>query len=247
MQSCNFKFVFAIFVQISYKKIKLKQMSEFEEESSFWAALNIESRWTESLLYCKHYSNFNPKHPNHIIIEESFRMTSKFKNPKSWFSCGINIVRPEIISHYLHLNLSFVTPTHDFDGTFGHLVNDTHSTGLLKMMVNNQVDYVVNNAFINKDLWHPESIVMSHTLDELYAINFLMKKQSITISIQNYFNIFGLFTWMFILTSILVMGAVKGLSLWMRGNDNVKNIIKFTINLIQSKLFFVGSCFCSYL
>ena len=208
-------------------------MSEFEEESSVWTVLNFGiTRWLESLLYCKHYSNFNPKHNNEDIIKEHFRVTSKFYNPKSWFSCGINIVLPEIISHYLNLNLSFVTPTHDFDGTFGHLVNETHSTGPLKMMVNNQVDYVVNNAFMSKDLWQPESIVMTHALDELYAINFLMKKQSIRISIRNYLNIFGPFTWMLILTSILVIGTVKGLSLWMRGNDNVKNIIKFTLNLI---------------
>ena len=100
------------------------------------------------------------------------------------------------------------------------------------MIVNNQVDYVVNNLFMNKELWHPESIVMTHILDELYAINFLMKKQSIRISIRNYLNIFSPFTWMLILTSILVIGTVKGSSLWMRGDDKVKNIIKFTLNLI---------------
>ena len=95
-------------------------MSEFEEESDVWTVLNVGvTEWIESLLHCKHYSNFDPKHRNEDIIKEHFRVTSKFENPKSWFNCGINILLPEIISHYLHLNLSFVTPTHDFDG---HLV-----------------------------------------------------------------------------------------------------------------------------
>ena len=65
----------------------------------------------------------------------------------------MNAEFPEIIGHYLGLNLLFVQPNHDFDGTIGW-INGTDSSGPLKMIANNQEDYVINDIFMN-DIWYP--------------------------------------------------------------------------------------------
>ena len=38
-----------------------------------------------------------------------------YKGPTSWFLCYDDIDYLENIMHFLHLNLSFVQPNHDFD------------------------------------------------------------------------------------------------------------------------------------
>ena len=77
----------------------------------------------------------------------------------------MNILLPEIISRYAQLNLSFVKPEHDFDGTMGQ-VNGTLSYGPMRMIANNQVNYVSNIIKMTKSLWHPESVVKSNPLDD---------------------------------------------------------------------------------
>lgn len=91
--------------------------------------------------------------------------------------CGLEIALPEIIGHYLHLNLSFVTPNNHFDGTMD-TVNGAHTSGPMKMILNNQVDYVINNIFMTEDLWLPQLISMTNALKENYVISFFYEKAS---------------------------------------------------------------------
>ena len=63
----------------------------------------------------------------------------------------------QIISHYLRLNLTFIKPNHDFDGTIGW-INQTYLAGPLEIIANNQVDNVTNDMFMN-DIWYPNLIV----------------------------------------------------------------------------------------
>ena len=98
------------------------------------------------LMLCKDLRELEPNHNPNDVIDGSFKITSFLSNPKAWYNCAENVVIPEIISRYLHLNLTFVTPNHDFDGTMGY-VNGTHAFGPLKMIANNQVDYVTNGIF----------------------------------------------------------------------------------------------------
>ena len=120
-------------------------MNEFEGQSYLTGVLS--PSWQKYTLNCKNISklssNINPD-----IITGSFRITTKFKDPKLWYDCGMGSELPEIIGHYLRLNLSFIKPNDDFDGTIGR-VNETHSSGPLKMIANDQVDYVTNDMFMN--------------------------------------------------------------------------------------------------
>ena len=98
------------------------------------------------LMLCKDIRELKPNHNPNDKFDGSFKITSFFNNSKTWYNRGLNIILPDIISRYLHLNLTFVTPNRDFDGTMGY-VNGTRAFGPLKMIANNQVDYVTNGIF----------------------------------------------------------------------------------------------------
>ena len=142
-----------------------------------------------------------------------------------------NVVFPEIISHYLHLNLTFVTPNHDFDGTMGY-INGTHEFGPLKMIANNQVDYVSNRFYLSENLWHPEMIGISSALGQSYAINFIVKKKVNRISLGYYFNLFNLLIWMLIIASIVIIAFVNGLIMFVKKTHNRNTVLKCICNLI---------------
>ena len=214
-------------------------MSIFKGQPHLTGALTY--LWQKNILNCKSFNKLN-SNLNSDIISGSFRITAKFKNPKSnesihksMFDCGINVELPEIISRYLGLNLSFIKPNDDFDGTIGW-INGTDSGGPLKMVSNDQVDYVINNIFMN-DIWYPNLIVTSTALKENYGISFLMKKQTARLSLANYLNIFNFFIWTLIFVSILVIGIVHGTILNIkfkefRSEMTIKKLIKLIWNLI---------------
>ena len=132
-------------------------MDEFDEGISPIDFLSITS--SNLLMLCKDLKDLGTNHNPDHVIDGSFKITSFLINPKSWYNCAENIVIPEMISRYLHLNLTFVTPNHDFDGTMGY-VNETHASGPLRMIANNQIDYVTNDIYLSDKLLHPEMIDM---------------------------------------------------------------------------------------
>ena len=212
-------------------------MSDFDgfDDQSYLIGV-LSPSWQKYILNCEKFSQLKSNlTPN--IINGSLRIIPRFKNPKSWYDCGINIELPQIVGHYLRLNLSFVKPNDDFDGSFGW-INDTHSMGPMKMIANNQADYVINDMFMN-EIWYPNLIVTSIALKENYGISFLMKKQATRLSLANYLNVFNLFLWILIFVSILVIAFVQGTILYVKQNecrrkDKIKKSIELTLNLIFS-------------
>ena len=181
-------------------------MSDNSEFS--FATLRFISSWVDKVMYCKSYSDLNPKHKDGIQIQGSFKFTNLYHNEDTWTFCGYYTELPEIISHYLKLNLTFVTPNNDFDGTLGWH-NQTHSKGPLKMISDNQVDYIFNEVLITKNIWNPNLYELSTALFDDYTINFLVRKQLIKISIADYFKIFNLLIWMLVFGSIITVSAVQ--------------------------------------
>lgn len=173
---------------------------------SFTTLLSLTS-WADSLLYCKEYANLDPNHKDDQKLNGSFRITTFYKNSESWLSCHKNIALPELISHHLHLNLSFIKPNNDFDETWGWY-NGTHSSGPMKMLVNDQVDYIINNIYINESLWHPNTIAMTTALDDNYKINFLTKKYKIIKKFGNYNLTFDWTIWLMFVSLILLISGI---------------------------------------
>ena len=179
---------------------------------SFSNLLGLTS-WSDSLLYCKEYLNLNSNHKHGQPFNGSFRFTTFRKNPEEWFSCYKERALPELISHYLHLNLSFVKPNDDFDETWGWY-NGTHSSGPLRMLVDDQVDYIINDIYMSETLWHlNEMIAMTTALDDNYKINFLTKKYKIIKTFGNYNLGFDWSIWFIIISLILIISVISCLNL----------------------------------
>ena len=177
------------------------------------------------LINCKYLRDLNNNHKVGNIVDGQLRYTSSNGKTES-FECGIHIELPEIIGHYLYLNLSFVTRDQVFKGQ--------NSTSPIKMIANDHVDYLTTRTSLTDLLSCFNSVVTSNYINEDYGINFIIKKQLNRISIGNYLNVFGISIWMLLLATILAIASVQGIKLIVRKNSNRKKAIKFTLDLIFS-------------
>ena len=164
------------------------------------------SSWIDKLMYCKYLSELNPNHKNATEIIGSFKVTTIF--PKTLTRCRYFVELPEIISYYLRLNLTFVKPNNDFDGSLG-FYNETYSSGPLKMFQENQIDYIINDIYITENIWNPNLYQMSTALFNGNTINFIVRKQEIKTSISDYFQTFHLSNWLLILCSIILLSVTQ--------------------------------------
>ena len=171
------------------------------------------------LINCKYLKDLNANLKPGEVINGSFRIFSADNNIQD-FHCGIHPELPEIISHYLYLNLSYVT---------SDLFTDRNIT---KVFVSNDADYLTNGISMTKLSPHHNSIATPNYIKEDYFISFLMRKKSIRISLKNYYSIFNISIWMLLFASIFVVGVIQGMKLILRKEDNRKNILNFTLNLI---------------
>ena len=171
------------------------------------------------LINCKYLRDLNANHNPGDVINGSFRIAST-ENTIESYNCGIHTELPEIISHQLHLNLSFVTPDYSYKD-----VN-------LAKFINNGVDYLANGVSMTDLLSDLNSIAASNYIFEDYYINFLVKKQSIRISLKNYYSLFSMLIWILLFAAIFCVGLIQGMKLILRKNENKKNIFKFILNLI---------------
>lgn len=173
-----------------------------------FSSLRLLASWVDQLMYCKSQLELNPNHNYGTQLIGSFRATNVYRDEKLWTYCGYNVELPEIISHYLRLNLTFIKPYDDFDGTFGWY-NGTHSNGPMKMIINNEVDYIFNRIFISEHIWNPKLYHLSTALWDEYTINFITKKQILNTSIQDYFNTFNLSIWMLIFSLVALVSIIQ--------------------------------------
>ena len=106
------------------------------------------------------------------------------------------------------MNLTFVKPNHDFDKTLGWY-NATNSKGPLRMLINDEIDYIIDDIYMNETLWRPNGfIAMTTSLDDNYKINFLTKKHKIIKKIGNYNFTFDLWIWLLIISLNIIISGI---------------------------------------
>ena len=171
------------------------------------------------LINCKYFTDLKVNHKSGEVINDSFRIVAPRGSIED-FSCGVDPELPEMISHHLHLNLSFVTKDYFKDGNY------------TSPLVNNDADYITGDISMIDLLSTHNLIVASNYIREIYHINFLLRKQPIGISLKNYFRIFNVLIWMLLFATIIVIGVIQGIKLISRKKNNSKSIFKSTLNLI---------------
>lgn len=165
--------------------------------------------FNSKLSNCKNLKALSSTAENGINLIGSLRFTTLSKNKNE--ECGYLTDLSELIGHYL--NLSFVKPNQDFDGSLGWY-NGTHSSGPMKMIANNQVDFILSeipNEFLTENMWNPNLYQISTALRDDYRIGFVVKKTNLNVSILDYFKVFNTFIWVLILISILMIAVIQTL------------------------------------
>ena len=180
------------------------------------------------LIDCKYLRDLNNNHKEGNIVDGQLRFTSNNGKTES-FECGIHVELPKIIGDYLHLNLSFLTRDQVF--------KRRNSTSTIKMIANDDVDYLTTRTSMTGLLSCFNSAVTSNYINENYGINFIIKKQSNRISMGNYLNVFSISIWMLLLATILIVASVQSVKLIIRKDSNRKNVIKFTFDFVFFYLF----------
>ena len=181
--------------------------------------------FSNQLNNCKNFEDLSSTPKNSTNLIDSLRFTTLSKNKVK--ECGYLIDLSEIIGH--HLNLSFVKPNQDFDGSLGWY-NGTHSSGPMKMIAENQVDFILSeipNEFLTKNMWNPNLYQLSTGLVDDYTMNLALRKQTIKTSISDYFKTFNWSTWFFIFSSIFLVSMVQAFI------HNFNSEIRFNYNLFN--------------
>lgn len=165
--------------------------------------------FNNKLSKCKDFKDLSstPKNGTNLIGSLRFTILSKSNDR----GCGYLIDLSEMIGNYL--NLSFVKPNQDFDGSLGWY-NGTHSSGPMKMIVGDQVDFILSeipNEFLTENMWNPNLYQLTTALRDDYRIGFVVKKTELKVSILDYFKVFSTFIWILIFISILMIAATQTL------------------------------------
>ena len=202
-------------------------MGSAEDSFSFLNLLDL-TFWGDTLMHCKDVRKLSVAH-NSSHLFGKLNVSTTFKSSRSWFSCYDDIDYLENIMHYLRLNVSFVEPNHDFDGTLGWY-NETHSKGPMKMISNNEVDFIIDSISMIDKLWHPNLFHKTNALSGDHKINFLIKKQRIKLSLDSYLTAFSSFIWLLMFLSILLVSGIISLNLFL--TKNYQQIYILNLNLI---------------
>ena len=135
--------------------------------------------------YCRDVKKLSSNLENTTKILASLRYTF-IKGLYKDINCGYLFEFPEIIGHYLNLNLSYVEANQKFNGSLGWYIG-THLSGPIKMLADNQVDYIINeisNDYIAEDIWNWDLFQLTTELRDDYRIGFLFKKKTQNINIR---------------------------------------------------------------
>jgi hypothetical protein len=134
-------------------------------------------------------------------IEGQFRVTTFQREKASWWNGGFYAEIPEIISHYLKLNLTFVAPTWNFNFTS----KKEWSEITMSIMNQQNIDYILDPVFLSQELFHPQAFTLSSGLYGLDKICVITKKQLIAKTAFGEAKIFDTNVWWFFFGSIIII------------------------------------------
>jgi len=161
-------------------------------------------------------------------IEGEFRVTTFRQDKTSWWSDDFYPEIPKITGHYLKLNLTFVIPTWNLTITS----NNDWSKTILRIMNDNNIDYILDPVFFSEQIFHPEYKTQSTGLFGLDKISVISRKQLVKKSTFNEAKIFDPTVWLYILNSTILFSLVYFTIAKPRSINSNVNIIFSILTLI---------------
>src|ERR1700722_12720326 len=124
--------------------------------SSLVSIASILTPWAFKVINFKEYTQLSSNIGIDQPIDGEFRVTTFFNDTETWYSYDFLPEIPEIVGHYLNLNLSFIRPTWDFNFTTKQHFIDA----ILKLMHEEQIDYILDRKILSADLYHSQKILL---------------------------------------------------------------------------------------
>jgi hypothetical protein len=159
--------------------------------------------WAIKALSYKLYTNLS-SHLNVDQIKGSFKVSTLYHDQSTWFNYDFNGELPEIISHYLGLNLTFVVPTWNFSITSQQdYINST-----LQLVKHHEIDYILNSVFYSQEIFVPQDIVYSTGIFGLHQISVLTAKEKLKKALFNKVRFVDRKVWIGLFVSIIICSFV---------------------------------------
>src|SRR5215471_13096195 len=96
--------------------------------------------WGFKAINFKEYIHLSSHINENQHIGGQFKVATVYNDKKTWWGYSFKTEIPEIVGHYLNLNLSFVGPTKDFNVTS----KEEFFNAALELMNEEKIDYILN-------------------------------------------------------------------------------------------------------
>ena len=202
-------------------------MSLFEGKFVLEDLLQI-ADWSETLLRCKDVRTLNSIY-NSTDLNGDLVITLTYLSSKPWYLCFDGIEFIENVVRYLRLNIKFVRSIGSYDGT-------------LKMIANNQVDYISNGIEADETFLRQNPNLTIIETREFHKLNFLLRKETIKFSVVNYLNVFNSPIWLLAFMSMFFISGIISFIQSRQYHQKKKfwninlNLIFDYLNMLMSKI-----------
>jgi hypothetical protein len=159
--------------------------------------------WVMKALNYKLHTNLSSD-LNDDQIKGSLKVSTLYHDQSTWYNFDFNAALPEIISHYLGLNLSFVVPTWNFNITS----QEDYMNGTLELMKHHEIDYILDPVFFSQEIFVPQEIVYSTGIFGLYQISVLTAREKLKKELFNEVRFVELNVWIGFFVSIIICSLV---------------------------------------
>src|SRR5882762_2057836 len=113
--------------------------------------------------YKKLTSNLNDEE-----IEGTLKVTTFYEDEQSWWNYDFYPEIPEIIGHYLKLNITFIPPKWNFN--INNSTTKDFANATMQLMRNGEIDYILDTVFLSEEIFQPDIASLSTGIFDLNQI-----------------------------------------------------------------------------
>src|SRR5882757_6263689 len=124
--------------------------------------------WIFKEINIKLYKNLT-SNLNDEEIEGTLKVTTFYEDEESWWDFDFYIEIPEIIGHYLKLNITFIPPKWNFN--FNNSTTQDFANAVMQLMRKGEIDYILDTVFLSEEIFEPDIASLSTGIFDLNQIS----------------------------------------------------------------------------
>jgi len=156
--------------------------------------------WAIKLMNVKDYKKLSSHLRDQDQVEGTFKVSTFCQDKSSWGSFDFYPEIPEIVGHYLRLNLSFVEPLIEPNLTY----NQDWTVSVLQQMKDQRIDYILDPVFLSQQIFDPQITTLSTAIFGIFKISVLTKKEFVKKTSFEEISVFEKEVWWSLISIILI-------------------------------------------